>query len=81
MAVQAGATAAAAMPPEIGRESASTTTLDVPDTNTRLLVYSDINARWRCRRRYPGEGENQGFVVGPQLEMSALEAGAEVFDT
>jgi hypothetical protein len=46
MAVQTGASAAAAMP-EIGRESASATTLDVIDRNKRLLVYSDINARWR----------------------------------
>ncbi len=46
MAEQAGA-AVAAMP-ETGRESASAMTLDVPGTNTRMLVYSDMNASWRC---------------------------------
>jgi hypothetical protein len=40
-------------------------------------VYSDMNAR----RQHPGEGEKQQFVGGPQLEGSALEAGAKVFGT
>jgi hypothetical protein len=48
MAPQTGA-AMAAMP-ETGRESASAMTLDVPGTKTKLLGYSDMNARWRCLR-------------------------------
>jgi hypothetical protein len=35
----------------------------------------------RCRRRYPVQGQDQGFVVGPQLENPALEPGMEGFDT
>jgi hypothetical protein len=87
MAAQTGADVAAM--PETGRESASAMTLDVPGTNTRMLVYFDMNARWRallvarCRRRYPVEGENQRFVVGPtpKLERPAIKSGAEMFDT
>jgi hypothetical protein len=43
MAVQTGA--AEAEMPAAGRESASAMTLDRPGTNTRLHVYSDMNAR------------------------------------
>jgi hypothetical protein len=31
-----------------GRDRASTTTFDVPGTYTSWLVYSEMNARWRC---------------------------------
>ncbi len=85
MAAQTGA-AVAAMP-ETGRESASAMTLDVPGTNTRMLVYFDMNARWRCwwpdfdGDRYPVEDENQRFVVGSKLERSAFKSAAEMFDT
>jgi hypothetical protein len=69
--------------PESRRERVFATTLDVPGANTRLLVYSDMNARWYtaggqtmaatpCR-----EGKDQRFMVSPQLEGSALEAGRE----
>jgi hypothetical protein len=34
----------------VGRDSASTTMLDVPGTYTSWLVYSEMNARWRCWR-------------------------------
>jgi hypothetical protein len=44
MAMQAGAAALAAML-EIGGKCIRH---DVPGANTRLLVYSDINARWCC---------------------------------
>jgi hypothetical protein len=33
-----------------GWDSASATTLDAPGTYTSLLVYSEMNARWRCWR-------------------------------
>ncbi len=36
---------AEAVMPGTERERASTMTLDIPGTNTRLLVYSDMNAR------------------------------------
>ncbi len=32
------------------RDSASATTLDLPGTYTSWLVYSEMNARWRCWR-------------------------------
>jgi hypothetical protein len=32
------------------RDSSSATTLDVPGTYTSWLVYSEINAMWRCGR-------------------------------
>jgi hypothetical protein len=36
--------------PEVGRDHASTTTLDTPCIHTKKLVYSKINDRWRCWR-------------------------------
>jgi hypothetical protein len=46
--------AAEGVMPAAMRESTSAMTLDVPSTNTRLLVYSDMNARWRCWGREVG---------------------------
>jgi hypothetical protein len=45
MAAQTRAVPAAAT---ARRESSSATTLDVPGTYTSWLVYSEMNARWRC---------------------------------
>ncbi len=88
MAAQTGA-AVAAMP-ETGRESASAMTLDVPGTNTRMLGYSDMNARWRFLRPDVGgdtllRAKIRGVrsVVGSKLERPACncKSGAEMFDT
>jgi hypothetical protein len=65
--------------PQSGRERASATTLDAPGSKSRLLVYSDMKAR--CRTQHPVEGEDQRFVIGPQLEQSVLMAGGEMFYT
>jgi hypothetical protein len=47
MAAQTRAVPAAAT---ARRDSSSATTLDVPGTCTSWLVYTEINARWRCCR-------------------------------
>ncbi len=60
------------------------TILDIRRTwlTSRLLVYFQVTLlAARCWRRQPVEDKNQRFVVGPQLEGSALEVGAEVFYT
>ncbi len=69
--------AAAAMP-EVGRESASATTYLV---RTQVVFVLRYKCQVALSVAIHGEGENQGFVVGQQLEGSALEVGAGVFDT
>jgi hypothetical protein len=76
--------AAVAAMPETGRESPSAITLDVPGTNTRMLGYSDMNARWRCLRPdvilLRAKIRGLRSVVGSKLERSAFKSGAEMFD-
>ena len=43
-------TAAAVAELERGRDSAFATTLDIPNTYTSWVVYSEMKARWRCWR-------------------------------
>jgi hypothetical protein len=63
--------------PVAGWDNASATTLDVPGTNTRLLVYSQVALlAGRGRRRYHVKGKNQRFMVCPKLEGSAVKTGA-----
>jgi hypothetical protein len=74
---QQGAAAVAAIP-EVERESSSAATLDIPGTYTRWLVYSDMTLTLMAAeswRQHPGEGEQQRFVVSPQL------AGVELPET
>ncbi len=78
--------------PETGRESASAMTLEVSGTNTRMLVYFDMNARWRCLRPdVSGDILSRAKIkirglrplVGSKLERPACncKSGAEMFDT
>ncbi len=85
MATHTGVAVAAML--EAGRESASAMTLDVPGTNTRMLGYSDMNARWRCwLPEVSGDTLLRAKIRGlwsvqKKLERSAFKSGAEMFDT